>query len=123
LESQCTAHSKRTGDRCKRAAVIGCNVCVMHGAGAPQVRRAAALRILQLVSPALANLSRDLRDKDAGVRQKATFDVLNRAGLGAIDRLQLLNPTHEDIDLSSLTDEQLAMLRGLAEDIAKRKAE
>jgi hypothetical protein len=38
----CAARSKRMGDRCRRWAVTGCPVCVVHGAGAP-VRRARSL--------------------------------------------------------------------------------
>ncbi|RYH06531.1 hypothetical protein EU800_23610 [Tropicimonas sp. IMCC6043] len=30
---RCTAHSKRTGERCKAPAVNGWTVCRMHGAG------------------------------------------------------------------------------------------
>jgi hypothetical protein len=37
--ARCAARSKHTGDRCRRWAVSGCTVCVVHGAGAP-VRRA-----------------------------------------------------------------------------------
>jgi hypothetical protein len=120
---QCTAHlTSNPTIQCRRSAVRGCNVCIKHGAGAPQVRRAAAMRILELVDPALANLKRDLLSKDAGVRQKATFDVLDRAGLGAIDRLQLLNPTHDDLDLSTLSDEQLAALAELSRKIRGENA-
>jgi hypothetical protein len=43
---RCTAKS-RSGERCKRAAVIGAVICHMHGGNAPQVRAAAARRALQ----------------------------------------------------------------------------
>ncbi|WP_367619416.1 HGGxSTG domain-containing protein [Bilophila wadsworthia] len=42
---QCTAKSKRTGERCRRAAMHGQAVCYMHGGasrrkgGAPRARR------------------------------------------------------------------------------------
>ena len=42
---QCTATSKRSGDRCKRL-VVGGGVCVMHGGNAPQVRVRREARIL-----------------------------------------------------------------------------
>jgi hypothetical protein len=32
MKNQCTAHSKRTGERCKNPAVTGYNVCRHHGA-------------------------------------------------------------------------------------------
>lgn len=41
----CTATSKRSGLRCKRAPVPGAKVCKIHGGGAPQVRAAAARRV------------------------------------------------------------------------------
>lgn len=47
LSSQCTAHSKRTGERCKRQ-VRGGGVCVMHGGGAPQVAAAREARVAQI---------------------------------------------------------------------------
>lgn len=44
--SRCTA-SGRAGARCKRPALYGSGVCALHGAGAPQVRRAQAERWLR----------------------------------------------------------------------------
>jgi hypothetical protein len=45
LMARCTGTSKQSGEQCKRQAHPGAEVCVMHGAGAPQVRRAAARRL------------------------------------------------------------------------------
>lgn len=45
LSEQCTAHSKRTGERCKKR-VIGGGVCPQHGGRAPQVAAKRAARIL-----------------------------------------------------------------------------
>jgi hypothetical protein len=48
LESRrCTAKSKRSQERCRRAAVIGGTVCAMHGGKAPQVKAAAEQRDLE----------------------------------------------------------------------------
>lgn len=41
---QCTATSKRSRERCKRAPVVGGTVCAMHGGKAPQVKAAAEQR-------------------------------------------------------------------------------
>lgn len=41
---RCTAKAKQTGQRCKRAAIPGGKVCVMHGGAIPAVRAAAAKR-------------------------------------------------------------------------------
>jgi hypothetical protein len=44
---RCTATAKATGQRCKRLASPGASVCVKHGAGAPQVKAAAARRLAE----------------------------------------------------------------------------
>lgn len=44
---QCEAMSKQSGQRCKRPAKAGTNVCHMHGGSSPQVLRAAERRIQQ----------------------------------------------------------------------------
>lgn len=43
--AQCTAKSKRTGERCRRAPIVGGTVCAYHGGRAPQVKAAAAGRV------------------------------------------------------------------------------
>lgn len=43
-EGRCTAKAKTTGARCRRAPAPGCDVCVIHGAGAPAVREAGQRR-------------------------------------------------------------------------------
>lgn len=42
---RCAAQSKRSKERCRRWAAVGSTVCTKHGAGAPQVRAAAARRM------------------------------------------------------------------------------
>jgi hypothetical protein len=42
---RCTARSKQSGERCKRASVVGASVCSMHGGKAPRVRYAAQQRV------------------------------------------------------------------------------
>lgn len=43
-ERRCTARSKQSGERCKRAAIVGGTVCSMHGGRAPAVAAAAGRR-------------------------------------------------------------------------------
>lgn len=43
-DRQCTARSKQSGERCKRAPIPGGTVCVMHGGKSPVVAAAAARR-------------------------------------------------------------------------------
>ncbi len=42
---RCRATSKRSGERCRRLAIPGGAVCVMHGGAAPQVAAAAQRRL------------------------------------------------------------------------------
>lgn len=44
---RCTARSKQSGQRCRRAAIVGGSVCHFHGGGAPQVRRVALRRVAE----------------------------------------------------------------------------
>ena len=122
--AQCKAHSSRSGKRCKKQAIAGATVCATHGGGAPQVRKAAALRVIALVDPALANLASDLKSKNPTIRQRATFDVLDRAGLKAVDKLQLFGAEDSpaDVDLSELSDEQLATLKSVSDTLSRQSA-
>lgn len=45
-QHRCHAHSKRSGERCRRLAIPGGTVCIMHGGAAPQVARAARRRLV-----------------------------------------------------------------------------
>lgn len=122
--AQCKAHSSRNGKRCKRPAIAGGTVCATHGGSAPQVRKAAALRVLELVNPALGNLAKDLKSQNAQIRQRATFDVLDRAGLKAVDKLQLFGPEDSpELDLTTLTDEQLHALKSVSDALARQSAD
>lgn len=78
----CTATSKATGKRCARRPVPGATVCRVHGGAAPQVQRRAALRLLELVDPAIATLAREMAQADKSAdRQRAANSILDRAGV------------------------------------------
>lgn len=47
MKQKCTGTSKTTGERCERYPTRGATVCRSHGAGAPQVKRKAALRLIE----------------------------------------------------------------------------
>jgi len=47
IKPRCTGHSSRTGAPCKLAPVRGTSVCHKHGGSAPQVKRAAARRLIE----------------------------------------------------------------------------
>lgn len=78
---QCSAHSKQTGNRCQQPAIPGATICRYHGAG-PQVRRAAQLRLVQLIDPAIAVLAREMATAEKSAdRQRAANSILDRAGV------------------------------------------
>ena len=79
--ARCTAHS-RSGEQCKQTPIAGGTVCRYHGGGAPQVRRKAALRLLELIDPAIATLAREMVQADRSAdRQRAANSILDRAGM------------------------------------------
>jgi hypothetical protein len=107
----CKAHSSQTGERCKRYAIVGGDVCPTHGGSAPQVREAARKRILRLVDDALTGMAAlagiggsGLGAESEAVRQRALADLLDRAGLKATDKLEV---TQESVTNEAL-DEAIA---------------
>lgn len=81
--ARCTAYSRTSGQRCKQPPIAGGSVCVYHGGKAPQVRRKAALRLVELVDPAIATVARIMTDQSAkeADRLRAAENVLDRAGV------------------------------------------
>ena len=61
-ERQCTATAKSTGERCKRAAIKGGEVCPMHGGSAPQVKKKAQDRLDEMADSVTANVQADIED-------------------------------------------------------------
>lgn len=72
----------RAGTPCKKPPIKGATVCRLHGGAAPQVKRAAKLRLLELVDPAIATVARIMATSDSdAVRLKAAETILDRGGL------------------------------------------
>lgn len=82
--TRCTARRKN-GEPCTNWAIKGANVCRMHGGGAPQVKRAAMVRLLQASDSLMASLLKIAKDESVpvAVRLTAIRDGLDRAGLNA----------------------------------------
>ncbi|WP_156431689.1 hypothetical protein [Mycobacterium sp. GA-1199] len=80
---QCTARSKRTGNRCQRPAMLGGNVCRAHGGNAPQTRAKARQRLEQAADALVQRLLGMALDGDVAdpVALAAIRDALDRAGL------------------------------------------
>jgi len=84
FEGQCTAH-KKNGARCRKHSINGSNVCRSHGGAAPQVKRAAALRLLMAADSVAGELVRIALSKTASdaTKVQAIFGILDRVGLNA----------------------------------------
>lgn len=84
---RCRATSSMSGEQCKRWAIVGGTVCPFHGGSIPHVREAARKRLLAFVPVAIEvmqHLATDETVSDA-VRQRASADLLDRAGYKAVD--------------------------------------
>lgn len=98
---QCTATSKGTGLQCRRLAVRGAVVCVVHGAAEGTPARAKAGERLvaeyeewieEAARGAMANITRILEDpEDDKVALAASRDVLDRSGFGAVRKSMNVN--------------------------------
>jgi hypothetical protein len=117
-DRQCTATSKTTGERCRRASALGQFVCDMHGAKAPLSIQAAKERMAMLLEPALEVLYRATRsappcehcgrsdaDRDPSAIRAAQI-ILDRAGFGPSATMQVIAAPDPHADLSD--DELLA---------------
>lgn len=122
VEGKCVGHaSDGSGKPCGNWPVHGSMVCKKHGAGAPQVRAAAQMRILEnadAVAAALVKIA--LNEKEpASARVTAARDLLDRADLGATRRVAV---THEDLtDEAALQRAQQLVTDEVAEQRAKRE--
>lgn len=67
----------------------GQRVCKMHGGKAPQALRTAAERLAALVDPAITRLTKLIDGASDAVAFAAVKDVLDRAGYGAKQRIDI----------------------------------
>lgn len=74
--------TNRAGGQCGRYSIPGGRVCVMHGGKSSHIRRAAKLRLLEMVDPAIATLAREMTNQNAssGERIRAAENILDRTG-------------------------------------------
>ena len=114
---RCTAHSSRTGERCKKAAIKGGGVCASHGGKAPQVQRSARERLAELIEPALEGLHKALKSNDLPTIVRASQIVLDRCGFHPSQAVELYgkdgNPIQimtETIDPDTLSPEARRIL-------------
>jgi hypothetical protein len=74
--------------------VRGTNVCMTHGAAAPQVRAKAALRLAMMMDPALKVYADILKDKDHPDAFRVAKDVLDRNKLFGLGTPEDAKPDH-----------------------------
>lgn len=86
---RCTANKSDGSGRCNRDAMMGQEVCYIHGGNAPQAIAAARLRLLQLARPAIKNLHDKTKSDDHSVSLRASTAILDRAGIGPKGSLEL----------------------------------
>lgn len=104
----CTAR-RRNGTQCLNYAVKGANVCRMHGGSAPQVRRAAQVRLLMQADNLMAALLKiALDDKQpVAARLVAIRDGLDRANLSGTQSVELTvekGRSFEDVTADVIAD-------------------
>ncbi|PSG97484.1 hypothetical protein BRD56_05365 [Thermoplasmatales archaeon SW_10_69_26] len=88
-DRRCTATNNR-GERCRKYAIKGGNVCEVHGGSAPQVKKKAGERMREAAAPAIHDLDttrQEIRDILA--------DLLD--GLDAADLLESEDVDDEDL--------------------------
>src|SRR4029079_8562013 len=81
-ERRCRAHSSRTGEQCKNAAIKGSTVCRFHGGAAKQVKANARARLenaAELMARNLLGLA--VGADNENVKLGATNSALDRAGI------------------------------------------
>ena len=86
----CTA-KRRNGTQCLNYAIKGATVCRMHGGAAPQVRRAAQVRLLMQADTLMAALLKIALDPKMPVQHRlvAIRDGLDRANLSGTQSVEL----------------------------------
>lgn len=85
----CHATSKHSGKPCTKPAIPGGKVCRYHGGASGHVKRAAALRLQELVDPAISTLAREMTEADKSTdRLRAADSVLDRTGFGRTTKME-----------------------------------
>lgn len=130
---RCKAHRAGSPEiRCKRWAVRGSRVCAHHGGAAPQVVRAAKMRLLELVDPAITALLRTLtargscpscgRSEEPSAILRAAIAVLDRTDLGPRSTIALEKGDGSSTWAQYLSDEQVETVARWIEEAKQRQS-
>lgn len=85
-QRMCSAR-RSNGEPCRALAMSGQRVCRTHGGSSPQAKRKAALRLVELIDPAIATLAREMVQADTSAdRQRAANSILDRAGVPRVTK-------------------------------------
>src|SRR4051812_38624448 len=97
---RCTAHYKSNGLPCRREAAPGTNVCNQHGALAPQVAAAAAVRVQMSADDAARKLLAMVEDPTVEHREKIKIlqDILDRSGVTGVNKLLVGVVTQDPVE-------------------------
>jgi len=81
-ERRCKGTARRTGERCKKAAIPGHFYCKFHGGALPSVKQTARQRLMAMAEPAMAALEKVLSDPstDDNTKVRAALGILDRTG-------------------------------------------
>ena len=105
---RCTAHSSQTGKRCKKAAILGGNVCTSHGGRAAQVQRSARERLAELIEPALEGLLKALKSNDLPTIVRASQIVLDRCGFHPSRAIELYGQNGGPVEIQTIDVESMS---------------
>lgn len=94
----------------------------MHGGGAPQVKKSAALRLAALVDPAIGVLAKALKQTgDLRLAADVAKDVLNRNGFKSPDEMKLVGAgPNGEIQIENVPASELVK-RGIARVIERTR--
>lgn len=99
---RCTAHlTNGSGERCRKSAIKGGNVCRSHGGAAPQTKKTARQRLLEAAEPAVKRLVQAIRSDDERNAIKASAIILDRAGFHPTRSLEVSGQNGEPIKLQN----------------------
>lgn len=90
---RCTANSKQRGERCRNRPVPGGYTCRFHGSATRAAKRAAQLRLAELVDPAVVVLAQTIAGPDAKWQELEPGNgkrpgVWKRVGIDRADKLR-----------------------------------
>ncbi|WP_395690670.1 hypothetical protein [Nocardioides sp.] len=108
--------------------MLGQSCCRVHGGAAPQNKKSAKERLLELADPAIAALSKIVNDEDTDdtVRLRAALGIMDRIGLGPGAKLEVgrskWDETLEAVFLQHQRDGIGGIQRSELEDVSDRPA-